>query len=167
VAISSIEGSKALPEKDFIAPNQKSWTETAERMGVKRGGPKRKCPPAPEERGVTARSIGDAKGKRRRVHTDPYAGGERSGKRAKLDAMSAAANARARACAAPPSATAPTPSAPTEPFALPSATMPTPSAHPETRAPPSVFAFLSQPAPALPAYTMSFPTARTCIDAPQ
>ena len=31
----------------------------------------------------------------------------------------------------------------------------------------SAFAFLSQPAPALPAYTMSFPTTRTCIDAPQ
>ena len=65
-----------MPKKDFIAPNQKSWTETAERMGVKCGGPKRKCPPAPEECGVTAQSIGDAKGKCRRVHTDPYAGGE-------------------------------------------------------------------------------------------
>jgi len=39
-AISSIEGSNALPEKDFIAPNQKSWMETAEWMGVKRGTPK-------------------------------------------------------------------------------------------------------------------------------
>jgi hypothetical protein len=37
VAISLIEGSKALPEKDFIVPNQKSWMETAKRMGVKRG----------------------------------------------------------------------------------------------------------------------------------
>jgi hypothetical protein len=87
-AIASIQGSSALPEKDVIAPNQKSWTETAERMGVKRGAPKRKC--LPEESGTTARSIGIAKGKRRRVHTDPYAGGERSGKRAKPDAMSPA-----------------------------------------------------------------------------
>jgi len=39
-AIASIEGSSALPEKDFIAPNQKSWTETAERMGIKRRAPK-------------------------------------------------------------------------------------------------------------------------------
>jgi len=31
----------------------------------------------------------------------------------------------------------------------------------------SVFAFLSQPGPVLPAYTMSFPTTCTCIDAPQ
>jgi len=30
VAISSIEGSKALPEKDFIVLNQKSWMEMAE-----------------------------------------------------------------------------------------------------------------------------------------
>src|SRR6266851_6140272 len=91
VAISSIEGSNTLPEKDFIAPNQKSWTETAKRMGVKRGAPKRKCPPAPEERGVTAWSISIAKGKRRRVHSDPYTGGKRSGKHAKPDATSAAA----------------------------------------------------------------------------
>jgi hypothetical protein len=40
VAISSIKGSKALPEKDFIVSNQKSWTEMAERMGVKCGAPK-------------------------------------------------------------------------------------------------------------------------------
>jgi len=39
-AISSIEGLNALPEKNFIAPNQKSWMETAERMGVKHGAPK-------------------------------------------------------------------------------------------------------------------------------
>jgi hypothetical protein len=151
-AIASTEGSNALPEKDVIAPNQKSWTETAERMGVKRSAPKRKC--LPEERGMTAQSIGVAKGKRRRVHIDPYAGGERSGKRAKPDATSAAANARARACAIPPSATAPTRSAPPPP----SATAPTPSAHPETRVPPSAlaFPFASQPAPApaLPSYAM-------------
>ena len=44
-------------------------------------------------------SIGVAKGKRRRVHEDPYAGGERSGKRAKPDTLSAAANALACASA--------------------------------------------------------------------
>ncbi len=148
VAIASIQGSNALLEKDVVAPNQKSWTETAKRMGIKHGTPKRKC--LPEERGITAQSIGTAKGKRRRVHSDPYTWGERSGKRAKPDATSAAANARARACAMPPSATAPTL-----------------SAHLETRAPPSTFTFPSQPAPVLPAYTMSFTTTRTCVDAPQ
>ena len=35
-AIASTQGTSALPHKDHIAPNQKSWTETAERMGVKR-----------------------------------------------------------------------------------------------------------------------------------
>jgi hypothetical protein len=97
MAIGSTQGSSALPHKDSIAPNQKTWTETAERMGVKRA-PRRKC--LPEERGLTERSIGVAKGKRRRVHDDPYAGGERSGKRAKPDAVSAEANVNARALAA-------------------------------------------------------------------
>ncbi len=36
----AITGSNALPEKDVIVPNQKSWTETAEQMGVKCGTPK-------------------------------------------------------------------------------------------------------------------------------
>jgi len=178
----AIAGSNALPEKDVIAPNQKSWTETAKRMGVKRRAPKRKC--LPEERGMTAQSIGVAKGKRRLVHSDPYAGGERSGKRAKPDATSAAANARARACAVPPSATAPSPSAlPTETFAPPSATAPTPSTHPETRGPPSALAlallpsqsaraFASQFAPSqsvpAPAFALpSFvPTTRMCVNVP-
>ena len=40
-------------------------------------------------------SIGIAKGKRRRVHEDPYAGGERSGKHVKPNALSAVANALA------------------------------------------------------------------------
>ena len=162
-AIASTQGSSALPEKDVLAPNQKSWTETAERMGVKRCAPKRKC--LPEERGMTAQSIGVAKGKRRRVHSDPYAGGERSGKRAKPDATSAAANARARACAIPPSATAPTPSEAPQTLAPPSATMPTmptPSAHPETRVPPSALAFAfalpsqSAPSQSAPAFASQF-----------
>jgi len=40
VAISLIEGLNALPEKDFIAPNQKSWTEMAKQMGIKCSTPK-------------------------------------------------------------------------------------------------------------------------------
>jgi hypothetical protein len=104
-AIASLQSACPLPEKDVIAPNQKSWPETAKRMGAK-CTPKRKCPP--EERGLTAQSMGIAKTKaKRRIHTDPYAGGERSGKRAKPDAMSAAANRRARGlsplCTVPPS----------------------------------------------------------------
>src|SRR6266851_10046470 len=116
-------------------------------MGIKHSALKRKC--LPEECGITAQSISTAKGKHHRVHSDPYTGGEQSGKHAKPDVTSAAANARARACAVPPSATAPTP-----------------SAHLETRAPPSVFAFPSQPVPMLPAYTMSFTTMHMCVDVP-
>jgi hypothetical protein len=97
-AIASASKVSALPNKQYVAPNQGSWTETAERMGVKKA-PKRCC--LPEERGLMDRSIGVAKGKRRRVYSDPYAGGERSGKCAKPDALSAAANTRARI---PPSA---------------------------------------------------------------
>ena len=96
-AIASTRGTSALPEKEWIAPNQKSWPETAERMGVKRAPTRKRLP---EERGITERAIGAAKGKRQRIHQDPYAGGERSGKRAKPDALSAEANARARANAA-------------------------------------------------------------------
>ena len=36
----AIAGSNTLPEKDVIVPNQKSWTETAEQMGIKCGAPK-------------------------------------------------------------------------------------------------------------------------------
>ena len=72
--------------------------ETAERMGVK-WAPKRKWQRLPEERGLTEQSIGVAKGKRRRVHEDPYAGGERSGKRTKPNALFATANALARTSA--------------------------------------------------------------------
>jgi hypothetical protein len=53
--ISSTQESSALPNKDLIAPNQKTWTETAARMGVKRV-PKQKQ--LPEGRGLTERCIG-------------------------------------------------------------------------------------------------------------
>ena len=39
-AITSIQGSNTLLEKDIVVPNQKSWTETAKWMGVKHGAPK-------------------------------------------------------------------------------------------------------------------------------
>src|SRR5258708_977395 len=69
-AIASTQGSRALPEKENIPPNQKTWTETAEQMGVKRI-PKRR---QPDETGLTDRSIGVANGKRHRTYKDPYAG---------------------------------------------------------------------------------------------
>ena len=97
-AIASTQGSRALPNKEDVPPNQHSWMETAERMGTKRA-PKRR---RPNEHGLTARCIGIPKGKRKRLYTDPYAGGEQSGTRAKPDALSAEANARARAGTRPP-----------------------------------------------------------------
>ena len=59
-ALASTQGTQALPNRENIPPNQKTWPETAERMGVKRV-PKHR---APDEIGLTDRSIGIAKGKR-------------------------------------------------------------------------------------------------------
>ena len=57
----------------------------------------------PGERRLSERSIGVTKGKRRHIHDDPYAGGERSGKHAKPDVVSAKANANV--CVHAPSST--------------------------------------------------------------
>ena len=40
VAITLTQGSSALPEKNIIMPNQKSWMEMAEWMGIKCHAPK-------------------------------------------------------------------------------------------------------------------------------
>jgi hypothetical protein len=64
-AIASTEGTSTLLEKEWITPNQKSWPETAKRMGVKRVA---KWKQLPEERGITKQAIGVAKGKRWRIH---------------------------------------------------------------------------------------------------
>ena len=58
-----------------------------------------KCKRLPKERGLTEQCIGVTKGKCCHVHSDPYAGGERLGKRMKPDALSATANACAHECA--------------------------------------------------------------------
>jgi hypothetical protein len=84
----SIQGTHALLEKDIITPNQKTWPETAVWMGIK---PPRMQKCLPEERGVTAKSIGVAKSKKQK-HTEPY--GEQA-KHAKPDAMSAKVNEHA------------------------------------------------------------------------
>ena len=87
-----------LPEKEQIAPNQHSWPETAQRMGVKRGKKGR----GKVDSAHTAQHIGEINRKRNRQHEDPYGAGEQSGKRAKPDARSTAANTRARAKEASP-----------------------------------------------------------------
>ena len=106
MAIASTKGSRALLEKDIFEPNQNTWMETAERMGVQ-NAPKRKR--LPENQGISEWSIGSRKGKHTRIHNDPYAGGERSGRCAKPNVVSAAANAHVRT--AVPSSSVPGPSA--------------------------------------------------------
>jgi hypothetical protein len=54
VAIASAQGTSAIPDKEVIAPNQKSWIETAMRMGIKKA---LKHKQLPEESGLTKRSI--------------------------------------------------------------------------------------------------------------
>jgi len=95
-AIALANGSRALPEKDVFHPNKNTWAETAKRMGAK--PPKRK--PGPTGGNTSTECIGPVKGKRARKYSDPYAAGERSGKRAKPDAVSVAANERS--CAVVP-----------------------------------------------------------------
>ena len=80
-----------LPEKEQIAPNQLSWPPTAARMGVKRGENQRH---GKVDSALTAEHIGMLK--RKRPMDDPYGAGEDSGKHTKPNAVSAAANARAR-----------------------------------------------------------------------
>jgi len=92
--IASANGSQPLPKKDIFNPNQKTWAEMAQRMGARKP-PKRKHSPANENN--AERCIGAAKGKCACKYTDLYAGGERLGKHAKPDAVSATANERAHA----------------------------------------------------------------------
>jgi hypothetical protein len=73
VAIACSQNLSALPEKKYIAPNQKMWKETADHMGV-RWPPKKKR--LPDEHRITDRSIGVVKGKCRHKYNDPYAGGK-------------------------------------------------------------------------------------------
>ena len=118
-AIASTQDSCAFPDKEKLPPNQNSWAETAARMGAKRR--------LPGEHGLTKRSISEPKPKRRCIYADPYASGERSGKLAKPDALSATANAHARAppIPPPPNVLSPPPVFPLAP--VPAACIPGPS----------------------------------------
>src|SRR6266851_5317932 len=109
-AIAATQGNNALPNPDVIARNHKSWTETAKQMGVTKS--KHPCPAA-EDSGLTAWSIGVVKGKRRRIHNDPYVGGEQSGKRVKPDAPSTA-NAAPPTVESTPGITLPGPGIPVQ-----------------------------------------------------
>ncbi len=63
VAIVSAKGSSPLPHKERIVPNQHSWTETAESMGVKKTAKRHRLPEETMVR-LTKEAIGAAKGKR-------------------------------------------------------------------------------------------------------
>ncbi|KAH9011874.1 hypothetical protein EDB85DRAFT_2159509 [Lactarius pseudohatsudake] len=152
-AIASVTGASPLPHKENIAPNQHSWTETAQSMGVKKGV---KCCRLPEEVGLTEKTIGAVKGKCHQVYTDPYTGGKRPGKLAKPDALSNAANPKARTCA-PPLASQSTPARVPPPLAVPllSASQPIPGS-----------AFLPLALPAQTVHHRAFPFAPTFAFAP-
>jgi hypothetical protein len=139
------DGSR-LPEKENIAPNQHSWPETAARMGEKRGKKGRK---GKVDSGLTAQHIGEPN-RKRSANDDPYGAGEQSGKRAKTDARSAAANTRARAAVkAEPLSVPPTPlplHTPLPPTPLPLRTLPPPAFPPPASLP------LPSPLP-FPSYT--------------
>jgi len=99
MVITSAKGSHALPKIDDFSPNQKTWTKTAVRMGVRKKSPKWKDGPVG---GNTEQRIGASKGKHSHKYSDPYATGKRLGKHAKPDAVSTAANECACAHAAMP-----------------------------------------------------------------
>ncbi|KAH8980043.1 hypothetical protein EDB86DRAFT_2833551 [Lactarius hatsudake] len=90
---------RPLPDREGLPPNQRTWTETAERMGAKR---QKRSHPTPTDSSSpsapAAERIGKLNRKQPRVkNTDPYSGGLRSGKDAAPDARTAAQNADARA----------------------------------------------------------------------
>ena len=77
-----------LPEKEAIALNQLSWPETAKCMGVKWGGKRQ----GKVNGAHSAQLISELNRKWNRTDQDPYGAGEQSGKRARPDAHSVAAN---------------------------------------------------------------------------
>jgi len=87
-AIALANGSWALPKKDVFHLNKNTWAETAKCMGAK--PPKQK--PSLMGGNTSTERIGPVKGKCAHKYSDPYAAGERSGKHAKPDAVSVAAN---------------------------------------------------------------------------
>jgi hypothetical protein len=73
VAITSAQGTSAILDKEVITTNQKTWMETAMRMGIKKAP---KCKWLPKECRLTECSISITKGKKVRIYNNPYTGGE-------------------------------------------------------------------------------------------
>ena len=89
--------SGALPKRERLSPNRNLWRDTSRTMNV-RISPRRRQRPAtpPVLPNSTARHIGPSGKRKLPLYPDPYGGGEQSGKRAKADALSQAANDHAR-----------------------------------------------------------------------
>jgi hypothetical protein len=90
VLLSVKDNRSLLLEKEQIVPNQLSWPPTAACMGVKHSE-KRCC--SKVDSVLTAEHINIPNHKH--TNDDPYGAGKQSGKRAKPDAVSTVANARA------------------------------------------------------------------------
>jgi hypothetical protein len=100
VVRSSRSSESPLPDKEEIAPNQHSWTETAQQMGVQRRKRHRPATASTTEPSATQR-IGELNRKCPRLQDkDPYSGGMNSGRHAAPDAQSTAQNVEARERAA-------------------------------------------------------------------
>ena len=91
--------SGALPNRDRLSPNQNLWAATSKMMGVKTLPKRRQAQTVAAVPSSTSQHIGPIGIKRKLLFTDAYNGREQSGKRAKPDAVSAAANAHARGIA--------------------------------------------------------------------
>lgn len=92
--------SEALPKWDRLSPNKNLWLETSRNMHVRISPKRRRRDQAvPNTPSSTAQHIGPRGKRKLATYTDPYCGGEQSGKRAKPDAVSAAANSCARSLA--------------------------------------------------------------------
>jgi hypothetical protein len=91
--LTSRQGTSAFPNKESILPNQRTWPETAEQMGVRHTCAQKQpllTNPA-KECGINEHCIG-ATTRRKHKNEDPYSGGDRGGKRAQPDALSPEAN---------------------------------------------------------------------------
>ena len=93
--------SGALPIWDCLSPNQNLWVATAKQMGVKMPPKQCQCQIAiAAVPSTTSQHISSMGRKHKLLFTDPYGSGEQSGKHARANAVSVAANAACRV--APP-----------------------------------------------------------------
>ena len=91
--------SGALPNRDCLSPNQNLWAATSKMMGVKTLPKRCQAQTVATVPSFTSLHIGPIGIKWKLLFTDTYNGREQSGKCAKPDAVSAAANAHAHGIA--------------------------------------------------------------------